>query len=348
MGDTMLEASQVAAMPHTPSSVGISAIVRNEAPYLLEWIAHHRLVGVERFFIVDDRSDDGSRELLAAMETSGLVSLLRTETATGKKPQIPAYRALLEAFRSEVEWMAFIDIDEYIWPTGSHRQISEFLSLLPADIGAVALNWATFGSSRQLAYDQRPTPERFTWHAQFNNPVNHNIKTVARTASARDFTCPHNVTIDPASRHVHTDLSPKAPMGPNGRPDKLLHCLSESVCWSQFRLNHYVIRSWEEFQNKKARRGRAFTDYPLDPEFFAIHDFAETQSQPGDDYLARLRQEMSTLQVLMPGIDWSALRPSLQPVRTERLSPIAAAHHGGQATTHLNHPAELQTGFATG
>lgn len=325
MGDTMEQTPRVASMPSSHTLLGISAIVRNEAPYLLEWVAHHRLLGVERFFVVDDRSDDGSAELLATMEQCGLIRLLPFATVEGRKPQIPAYQALLKAFRDEVEWMAFIDIDEYIWPMGNDARISDFLDGLPPKIGAIALNWATFGSSRQLAYDLRPTPERFTWHAHMHNPVNHNIKTIARTACAVDFTCPHNTTIDPPWTHVHTDLRPKVPLGPNGRPYKLLHCLSESVSWSHFRLNHYVIRSWEEYLSKKSRRGRAFTHYPLDQEFFTIHDFAEVQTPPQTQYLSRLKQEMTELKALMPQVDWASFQPdrkSLLPGPHKQAEPV--------------------------
>lgn len=299
-------------MPTQRLLLGISAIVRNEAPYLLEWIAHHRLLGVGRFFLIDDRSDDGTSELLTSLERCGLVTLLPFLAVPGEKPQIRAYRELLRAFRNEVEWMAFIDIDEYIWPTGRESRISNFLNSLPPQVGAIALNWATFGSSSQLRYQDLPTPERFTWHAQLGNPVNHNIKTVSRTACTLDFTCPHNAVIDPAWSHVHTDLTAKAPFGPNGRADSLLHCLSESVSWSGFRLNHYVIRSWEEYLSKKSRRGRAFTDYPLDREFFTIHDFAEVQTTLPREYLSGLKQEMRVLRALMPDVDWAALQPDGQ------------------------------------
>jgi hypothetical protein len=185
--------------------------------------------------------------------------------------------------------MAFIDLDGYIWPTGDEPRISTFLSRLPRQVGAIALNWATFGSSRQLRYENLPIPKRFTRHAEVGDQVNHNIKTVSRTACTVDLTCPHNAMIDPAWSHVHTDLTPKKPVGPNGRSDRLLLCLSESVSWYSFRLNHYVIRSWEEYVSKKSRRGRAFTDYSLDHAFFTNHDFAEVQTTPSQAYLSGLK-----------------------------------------------------------
>jgi hypothetical protein len=48
-------------------SIGIAAIVKNELPYLIEWIAFHRASNVNRFFIANNNSTDGTKELLIAL-----------------------------------------------------------------------------------------------------------------------------------------------------------------------------------------------------------------------------------------------------------------------------------------
>ena len=45
--------------------LSIAAIYRDEGPYLREWIEFHRLVGVERFFLYNNRSTDDHLEVLA-------------------------------------------------------------------------------------------------------------------------------------------------------------------------------------------------------------------------------------------------------------------------------------------
>jgi hypothetical protein len=59
--------------PSTPKPTGtaICAVFRDEAPYLAEWVEFHRLVGVEHFFLYDDRSRDASRDVLAPQGTGG-------------------------------------------------------------------------------------------------------------------------------------------------------------------------------------------------------------------------------------------------------------------------------------
>lgn len=42
------------------------AVVRNESERLPHWLDHHRRLGIGRFLIVDNASDDGSAEMLAA------------------------------------------------------------------------------------------------------------------------------------------------------------------------------------------------------------------------------------------------------------------------------------------
>lgn len=40
--------------------------VKDEAPYILEWIAWHRLVGFDKIIIAQNSSTDGTVELLEA------------------------------------------------------------------------------------------------------------------------------------------------------------------------------------------------------------------------------------------------------------------------------------------
>ena len=59
---------------HTPPRyyLAICAIAKNEGPYFHEWIEWHRKQGVEKFYIYDNESTDGTREVLEPYIASGL------------------------------------------------------------------------------------------------------------------------------------------------------------------------------------------------------------------------------------------------------------------------------------
>lgn len=54
----------------------IGAIFKNEYPYILEWIAWHKLCGFDKIIIADNDSDDGTRELLQALDDLGEINLI--------------------------------------------------------------------------------------------------------------------------------------------------------------------------------------------------------------------------------------------------------------------------------
>ena len=142
----------------SPVFLAVAGIFKNEAPYILEWIAHHRVIGIRHFFIADNDSTDASSELFEVLARLGHIELIRHSTEPGTKPQLPAYNKLVEMARDKVRWMAFIDSDEFIWPTRSGASLEAFLKALDAqmNVGALTLNWSTYGSSRNYFFQDAP------------------------------------------------------------------------------------------------------------------------------------------------------------------------------------------------
>ncbi len=128
--------------------LAVGAIFRDEARYLDEWLTFHHGVGVEHFYLYNDGSTDGSLDVLAPWRRRGLVTVIDWPAHLG---QVPAYNACIRRFRNETRWLAFIDIDEFLFSPG-------FLDLRPvlrtyADVSAIFVYWVLFGSS---GHDRRP------------------------------------------------------------------------------------------------------------------------------------------------------------------------------------------------
>jgi hypothetical protein len=103
--------------------VAIGAIVKNEAPYLLEWIAYHRVLGVSRFFIADDSGSDGSSYLLDALSRHGIIYAIPFPKLTQRGAQLRAYTTIMKFFSRMADWVAFIDVDEFLYPTDGCRDL---------------------------------------------------------------------------------------------------------------------------------------------------------------------------------------------------------------------------------
>ncbi|WP_164999630.1 glycosyltransferase family 2 protein [Salinicola tamaricis] len=96
------------------------AIVKNEHDYLPEWVAYHRMIGVEHFYIADNGSDDGTDLLLASWQRLGLVTTC--SWTPEDKAQTSWYAHVLETWGREAEFMAFLDADEFlVLPTATGR-----------------------------------------------------------------------------------------------------------------------------------------------------------------------------------------------------------------------------------
>jgi len=315
-----------------PPRVGLIAIVKNEAPYLVEWLAHHRLIGIDRFYLANNDSTDGTTELLTALHRAGLVSHHPYPSVPGSRPQVPALSMLLERHRDDAEWLALIDADEFIWPMSNDWSLPRFVQRFEQqhpEVGAIALNWATYGSAGQAVFEDELVTKRFTWHAPHHDVINRGIKTLARTRAVSSVLTSHNVALHPGAQYLHTQGAPRT-FSPDLFPANtaLAQCLSHAIQWDHFRVNHYIVKSYQEFIQKKQARGRAMTSTPLDDVFFLGHDKGGTQTCPDPRYLQALEAEMLRIRAATPEVDHAQWTRELLTQRRSFQDQTPAPHVG--------------------
>ena len=86
----------------------ICAIFKNEGPFLEEWVAYHKLVGFDEFVLYDNGSTDDGRKKLEGSWFRDFDEIIDWQFRPG---QISAYENFIARFKSEYEWVAFIDVD---------------------------------------------------------------------------------------------------------------------------------------------------------------------------------------------------------------------------------------------
>ncbi len=88
--------------------------VKNEGPFLLEWIAFHRCIGVTDFLFYSNDCTDGTDRLLDALEAQGIVAHL-PNPATNRNYQMQALKAAKQhPLVKQADWVWIADVDEFI------------------------------------------------------------------------------------------------------------------------------------------------------------------------------------------------------------------------------------------
>ncbi|MGB3514483.1 MAG: glycosyltransferase family 92 protein, partial [Microcoleaceae cyanobacterium] len=220
--------------------LSICAIMKNEGPYLAEWLEFHKIVGVERFYLYNNNSTDNTLEILRPYIEKGEVIL--TDWPTEYEQQNRAYRNCLKKFKKESEWIAFIDLDEFIFPTQKDdlREILEDYQ----DYPALGVNWLIFGTSGHINKPEGLQIENFTKRAENEWKANLNFKSIVRSESTIDCNSPHHFVYREKGVAINENY------------EELLGKISHLHSVEKIRINHYFTRSLEEAKSK-IRRGNA-------------------------------------------------------------------------------------------
>ena len=272
----------------------IVAPVRGEAPYLIEWIAYHRLRGVHRFLLADNGGDDGTSELLQRLSRHGFVK--RLDWRERRYFQLQFYRHVIQEVAStERLVLIFIDVDEFLRSHAGAPGIPRLARSLFADdsVSAVALNWAVYGSSGHLTAAPDLVLERFRRRGRRSHPIHRHVKTMVRAdRCAAPGNNPHAFAltggryVTPLGSDVEWDTS----VEPQG--------LSKEVTWNRLRVDHFVVKSREEFERKRAR-GSAVRPHTEElratASYFDLHDRNEVEDPMHPDLVAETRAEVERI-----------------------------------------------------
>lgn len=231
-------------------SLCIVASARNEGPFLLDWIAYHRAIGVERIFLYTNDDDDGSDALLEILARAGAVRWIQNRTGGGIGPQQKAFCHSLAVSPEALDyrWMLMMDLDEFLMVDPAFfASVHEFLRWHEAcGSEAVALNWVNCGPAAQARWQEGFVGRRFPSSSGY--PDRH-IKTLFRPRLFNRASVHHptawrgrRVVFNRASGEPHRAWSGSGLLAHSEEP-------TDRFAW----LNHYYYRSAEEFVMKFAR-----------------------------------------------------------------------------------------------
>ena len=153
--------------PERAAEAGRTAIVttmKNEGPFILEWLAYHRAIGVDDFLIYTNDCTDGTDTMLDMLQAKGIVQHRPNPWVPGGelKPQHAALQAAEnEPVMQNCGWGICMDVDEFIDIKIGDGTLASLYAAM-GDANMISLTWRLFGNSEVHGYDDRFLIDQFT------------------------------------------------------------------------------------------------------------------------------------------------------------------------------------------
>ncbi|MBP0480933.1 glycosyltransferase family 2 protein [Sagittula salina] len=277
----------------------IVGCMKNEGPYILEWVAYHRAVGFDTFLIYTNGCEDGTTEILDRLQVLGLLQHRNNDNWSGNSPQQVALdRALEEPVVRNAEWITHIDVDEFVNVRTGNGTLDALFAAVP-DATNIAMTWRLFGHNGVAELADRPVIGQFDTCAPKYCPKPHTVwgfKTMFANIGAYGKISCHrpNKLAEGFERRVKwvngsgRDMTKEARM--NGwRSSK------KSIGYDLVQLNHYALRSAESYLIKR-QRGRALhVDRNIGINYWIRMDWCDHRDVTIQRNLSRLRAELNRL-----------------------------------------------------
>jgi hypothetical protein len=302
-------------LPGDSSGNVIVGCMKNEAPYIVEWVAYHRAIGVDNFLIYTNGCEDGTTEILDRLQAIGVLQHRNNDNWKGNSPQQYALnQALKEPVIKNADWIIHIDVDEFMNVRCGNGTLQDFLDHVP-DATNVAMTWRLFGHNGVRSLSDDFVIDQFDTCAPKFCPKPHTVwgfKTMFRNIGAYQKISCHrpnklHLAYEDKVKWVNgSGLDMTSEAKTNGWRNS-----KKTIGYDLLQLNHYALRSAESFLIKR-QRGRALhVDRSVGLNYWIRMDWSDFKDITIKRNVPRLRAEYDRLMAdpelakwHQSGLDW--------------------------------------------
>lgn len=285
----------------------VMACMRNEAMFVTEWVAYHRVIGFDQLFVCTNNCTDGTDLILDRLADMGAVHHIRNDDHGDVPPQRAGVAKVLNDPRlAGTDWLLHIDADEFLNISLGQGQVSDLLALA-GGFDAMGLTWRLFGDSGMTEWPGGLVVEQ----------------QVLAEANQMPFSAMHKTFFRPDRFRAGIDHMPKEPVaddiglcntrgwGLNAAPlydpasSDLRMAEGKEVNrkrkfgWANAYINHYAVRTPDLFVLKNVRgdgiRSRHNKRYFLNSRWHRAANRNEVEDRSIHRHLPALKAEMDRL-----------------------------------------------------
>ena len=147
----------------------MTLLARDEIDIVDSWLAFHLNAGADLVIATDNRSQDGTTEVLEQYARSGHVHLIHEPGEDLRQDEWVTRMARLAATEHGAHWVINSDADEFWWPRGA--SLSEALAAVPPRYGTVGAFLRVFCPRPGEEHFAERMTVRFSALAPINEPA---------------------------------------------------------------------------------------------------------------------------------------------------------------------------------
>jgi glycosyl transferase family 2 len=215
----------------------LTVLARDEADVVEAQVAFHLNAGVDFVIATDNRSQDGTTEILESYARSGCLRLIHEPAEGLRQGEWVTRMARLAATEHGADWVINSDADEFWWPR--RGSLKDALAAVPARFGIVQAFWRSFVPRPD---DGAFFADRMTVRLSAQAPIN----------DPRSF-------YRPVIKVAHR-ADPDVQVG-RGNHDLIDSPLRPLLSWYPLEVLHFPLRSRAQWRRKVELQGDAFTKH---------------------------------------------------------------------------------------
>ena len=247
---------------HTSPHGQVTAVsmMKDEGPFVIEWVAHHLAVGFTDLVVYTNDCSDGTDDMLIRLEELGLCHHRRNVIPEGIRPQPSALNyAQDEPVVGLSDWVMVFDADEFLSIKYGNGTLDDMISAAKAqNANGIVVTWRIFGSGGVVDSSRAPVTEQYLMAAPQTWNKGWGVKTL--------------FTFDPdywklgihrpkmKTRHIKTEFPDRVKwLNGSGREMEDYfkfrgwRSITRTVGYDWVQLNHYAVKSVDSYAIRKMR-----------------------------------------------------------------------------------------------
>lgn len=277
--------------PH--GQVTAVSMMKDEGPFVIEWVAHHLAVGFTDLVVYTNDCSDGTDDMLIRLEELGLAHHRRNDIPEGLRPQPSALNyAQVEPVVGLSDWVMVFDADEFLSIRHGDGTLDGLIAAAKAqDANGIVVTWRIFGSGGVVDWSRDPVSEQYRLAAPVTWNKGWGVKTLFQFDPEYWKLGIHRPKMK--TRHIKTDFPDRVKwLNGSGRvmedyfKFRGWRSITRTVGYDWVQLNHYAVKSVDSYAIRKLRGNVNFKKDKYNSDYWSLQDRNEVR----DDTMLRYTQ----------------------------------------------------------